>query len=138
MRAISLKVGTRVSHPWGVTMLRRVCRVRTSGTWDWTKEDALFGVQARCQPVEEHLLDIVLELIGVFQSGQGVNVDGAVYAVVVVLKGDIVLDCAEVVAEVLPTRGSGPGKHSAFFAAGHAFRGWGRGVGSACSLAYLW
>ena len=138
MRAISLKVGTRVSHPWGVTILRRVCRVRTSGNVGLDKEDALFGVQARGQPVEEHLLDVVLELVGVFQSGQGVNVDGAVYAVVVVLKGDVVLDCAEVVAEVLPTRGPCPGEHPAFFAAGHAFRGWGRGVGSGCSLAYLW
>ena len=68
----------------------------------------------------------------------GVNVDGAVNTVVVVLKGDVVLDCAEVVAEVLPTRGSGTGKYSAFFAVEHEFRGWSRGVESGCSLAYLW
>ena len=69
---------------------------------------------------------------------EGVNVDGAVDAVVVILEGDVVLDSAEVVAEVLPARGPCPGEHPAFFAVGHAFRGWGRGVGIGCSLAYLW
>ena len=81
---------------------------------------------------------LLLHLVGVLQGGEGMNVDGAVNAVVVVLKGDVVLDCAEVVAEVLPARGPGPGKHPAFFAGDHEFRAWSQGVGSGCSLAYLW
>ena len=75
---------------------------------------------------------------GVLQGGEGVNVDGAVDAVVVILEGDVVLDSAEIVAEVLPARGTGPGKYPAFFAGDHEFRAWSQGVGSGCSLAYLW
>ena len=84
------------------------------------KEDALSGVKPDCQPVEYHLVDVALELAGVCHRGQGVNVNGAVDAVLLVLEPHPVLDGSQVVAYMLTTRGAGSGKDAAFF---HSYSG---------------
>ena len=49
-------------------------------------EDALLGVNACCQPVKHHFVDILLESIGIFQRGEGVDIHYAVNAIVFLLK----------------------------------------------------
>ncbi len=71
------------------------------------------GVEARGEPVDEHLVDEFGELLGVFVArGQGVPVRDEEIALVLVLEIDPVLERAMVVAKMQLTRRPHPGKNS--------------------------
>ena len=75
----------------------------TSGTWDWTNTMPLVGVDARRQPVQDHLLDIWLYLggiVGRLYGGEGVDVHRAIDAAIVLLKVYPVGQSAEVISQV--------------------------------------
>jgi hypothetical protein len=76
------------------------------------KEYALMRVKASRQPVKQHLVDIFLQFTGVFQRGQGVNVNYAIDAIVFILKFYIVLNSPQKVPQVLPAGGTGPGENT--------------------------
>ncbi len=67
------------------------------------------------QPVQRHLVGVLAQVLGGFHGGQGVHIHDAVDAVVLFLQGDIILDCAQVIAQVLAPGGAGAGKNAAFF-----------------------
>ena len=58
---------------------------------------------------------LLAQVAGGLHGGQGVQVDDAVDAVVLILQRDIVLDGAQVVAQVLATGRPGAGKNASFF-----------------------
>ena len=80
------------------------------------KENALFGVKPDRQPIKHHLIDVALELRCIGDGGEGVDIDAAVDALVLVLQLYPVLQSAEVVTDVLPAGGACAGKYPALFA----------------------
>jgi len=62
------------------------------------KKDTPLRVEPRCQPIEHHLMDVCLQLLGDFKCGQGVDIDDAVDTLVVLLEPDIVLNSTQVIA----------------------------------------
>jgi hypothetical protein len=55
--------------------------------------------------------------VGVLEGGEGMDVDDAVDAIVVMLQLDIILDSPQVVADVLSASGSGAGEDAPLFQA---------------------
>ncbi len=66
------------------------------------------------QPVQHHLGGPLAQVLGVAQRGERVPVHHAIDAFVIVLQRDIVLNRAEIVAQVLPPRRARAGKDSTF------------------------
>ena len=66
------------------------------------------------QPVQRHLVGVLAQVLGGFHGGQGVQIHDAVDAVVFILQRDIILDRAQVIAQVLAPGGAGAGKNTAF------------------------
>ena len=80
------------------------------------EDDALFRVDAGSQPVQGHFQDIRLNLghvPRVFNGGQGVDVNNAVDAAVVLLEFDPVFQGAQIVAQVKLSRGPHTGQDGA-------------------------
>ena len=76
------------------------------------KEDGLRRVNAGGQPVQGHFMDVGADfghLARIFNSGQGVDVDDAVDAAVILLQVDPVFQSAQVVAQMQPPGGAHPG-----------------------------
>ena len=93
-----------MSQPSGVTMLRRVCSIITSGTWDCTKTMLFSGSMPAAS--QSRTISWMLGRISFVDSPlhvcEGVNVHGGVDAVVLPLEGDPVLQGPQVVADVQP------------------------------------
>ncbi len=73
------------------------------GDMGLNKDDAALRVDASGQPVQHHVLDVGPDLGAFFRGfngGQGVDVYGAVDAVVVLLEANPVLQRPQVVAKV--------------------------------------
>ena len=76
------------------------------------KEDGLLRVNAGGQPVQRHFVDVGSDfrhLPRVLNGGQGVDVDDAVDATVILLQIDPVFQGTQVVAQVQPPGGAHPG-----------------------------
>ena len=67
------------------------------------------------QPIQGHLIGIAGQIAGGFERGQGVQVDNAVNAVIIILQGHIILDRAQVIAQVLAPGWPRAGKNPSFF-----------------------
>ena len=76
------------------------------------KEDALLRVETGSQPVKYHFADVSLQFPGVFQRGQGMNINYALDTVIFVLQFYIVLYGSQVVSQVLPAGRAGAGKNT--------------------------
>ncbi len=85
------------------------------------EDDATLRIDAGGQPIQDHVLDIRLDLgrfIGGFDGGQGVNIDGAIDTIVLLLELYTVLQRPHVVAEMEQTRGTHSRKDDALFTLG--------------------
>jgi hypothetical protein len=76
------------------------------------KKDALPGVEAGRQPVKRHLVDIPLQRTGILQRGQGMDINNAIDTIILFLKVNIILYRTQVIAQVLPSGRTGPGKNT--------------------------
>jgi hypothetical protein len=83
------------------------------------EDDALFRADAGGQPVQGHLVGIFAQVVGVFNSGQRVQIHDAVDTVVLILQGDVILDRPQVIAQVLPPGGASARKNTAFLGSCH-------------------
>jgi hypothetical protein len=68
------------------------------------EDDTLLRVDASRQPVKHHFVNIFSKALRVFQSCERVNIYYAIDAVIFVLKGDVVADRSQIVANVLFAR----------------------------------
>ena len=74
----------------------------------------LLRADASRQPVQRHFVGVLAQILGGLHRGQGVQIHDAVDAVVLILQRNIVLDRAQVIAQVLAPGGAGAGKYPAF------------------------
>ena len=79
------------------------------------------GPDARRQEVKRHLVRVLLEVLGVLDSRQRVQIHDAVHAVVVVLQRHVVLDGTQVVAEMLAPGWTGAGEDTTLLCHRSAF-----------------
>ena len=90
-----------------------------AGTSDWMNMLHLFGIDAAGEVVGGDLDDALADVVGALGAGgEGVLVGDDEVAVVLVLKGEAVLDAADVVAEV-ELAGGGVAGEDAFLGVSH-------------------
>ena len=90
----------RFIQPTRATQLKIQASWACSGTIDWLKMICLLAVDAGGQEGRGDLARLGRQQLGILRLGDGVQVDHAVEALVVVLQAREVADRAEIVAEM--------------------------------------
>ena len=101
LSTLSLYETARSSRPMLVTVEKIQASSVTSGTSDWRKNAGLVRIEAQGQVIEGRRRDVrSRSACGILDRRQGVVVGDEVEALALVLQRDVLLDGAEVVAEV--------------------------------------
>ena len=79
------------------------------------EHDVAGGIDARGDEGRGHLARVVLELVGVLEHGDGVEIDHAVKAIVLGLKRHEARDGAEIIAEMQIAGGLNAGEYAGLF-----------------------
>ncbi len=74
------------------------------------EHDRLLGVNPRGQPIQGHFHRITLQILRGLNRGQGVDINDTIHAVIIFLQRNIILDRAQVIAQVLTASGACPEK----------------------------
>ena len=65
------------------------------------KRDAFLWVNARCQPVKHHLINIFLKRFCALKCSEGVNINNTVDTIIFILKRNAIPDNSKIIANVL-------------------------------------
>ena len=76
------------------------------------EHDRFLRTDARCQPIQRHLVRVLLEVLRILDRRERVQVDDAVDTLVVVLQRHVVLDRAQIIAEMLASRRASTGENT--------------------------
>src|SRR5262245_38836941 len=95
-------------------------QLRHLGYMALNEHDGFLRADARGQPVERHLSRVLLKILKFVQGGERMQVYNAVDTFVIILERYIILDCSQIVAQMLAAGRPRAGKNTSFFSHDHS------------------